>query len=70
MRRSLARLGVSSLDLVQLHWENLDQQGAEVGVRFGPGWLLMACCRPNVNGQAHGEARRCVIPAYEMTHIK
>lgn len=35
VRRSLARLGVSSLDLVQLHWENLDQQqGQEVGIKL------------------------------------
>eukprot|EP00983_Pelagomonas_calceolata_P018765 589442-Pelagomonas_calceolata.AAC.1 len=26
----MARLGVSSLDLVQLHWENFEQQGTEV----------------------------------------
>mmetsp|Transcript_13721 Transcript_13721/g.37050 ORF Transcript_13721/g.37050 Transcript_13721/m.37050 type:complete len:473 (+) Transcript_13721:142-1560(+) len=30
VRRSMARLGVSSLDLVQLHWENFEQQGTEV----------------------------------------
>ncbi|KAF5840986.1 NADP-dependent oxidoreductase domain-containing protein [Dunaliella salina] len=30
IRRSMARLGVSSLDLVQLHWENFEQQKSEV----------------------------------------